>query len=68
VDHAIAGRLARTDRCAAGARSSLLEDTLAASTSFAGLTAPAQEPGEEGFELQAARETRRGSRARANFL
>jgi hypothetical protein len=46
----------------------LLEDTLAASTSFAGLTAPAQEPGEEGFELQAARETRRGSRARANFL
>jgi hypothetical protein len=37
VGHAIPGRLAGAGRCAAGARSSLLEDALAALASFAGL-------------------------------
>ena len=37
LGHAIPGRLAVAGRCAAGVRSSLLEDALAASTSFAGL-------------------------------
>src|SRR5215510_1056821 len=37
VGHAIVGRLAGAGRCAAGARSSLLEDGLAVSASFAGL-------------------------------
>ena len=53
VGHAIAGRLARADRCAAGARSSLLEDTLAASTSFAGLRPGPGTAGLRGRELVA---------------
>ena len=53
VGHAIAGRLAGAGRCVDGARSSLLEDTLAASTSFAGLRPGPGTAGLRGRELVA---------------